>query len=89
MDLENGNETNIYSLNKHLLNTYSVWPCEWSLGYITHNRLNSCPFGGLGPVKSVLGFASHVIVIHLILTIYTKGDIIMPIFIVKKIEAWR
>lgn len=37
MDLENGNETNIYLLNKHLLNTYYVWPCEWSLGYITQN----------------------------------------------------
>ena len=59
---------------------------ELGIHYI--NRLNSCPFGGLGPVKSVLGFASHVTVIHLILTIYTKGDIIMPIFTVKKIEAW-
>ena len=80
MELENGNETNMHSLNKHLLNTYYAWPCEWSLGYNSkQNRPNSCPFGDFGSVKSVLWFVLHVTLTHLILTIYTKVDIIMPI----------
>lgn len=61
MELENGNEPNMHSLNKHLLNAYYAWPCEWSLGYNSkQNRPNSCPSGDFGSVKSVLWFALHI-----------------------------
>lgn len=78
MEQENGTETKMHSLNKHLLNTYYVCSVNGAWDTIVNQTDHSCHFGDSGPVKSALGFALHTLT-HLIFTIFMKVAIIMPI----------